>query len=297
MNLDLLRDAVTIFLGIFVEAFPFLLIGVLASSLLHVFVKKEHILRLFPKNPILSLLIAPLLGFLFPVCECGNIPFARSLMEKGMKPSSALSFLLAAPVCNPIVIIATLTAFRLEPHMALLRVIGTLLIAYGIGLLFHRFAAKDLLSKGMMNACETGHDEHEHREAKGAHFVKQVYKEGIEMGGVLVLGAAIAASIQLLWSRDVILSIGTNPLLAIVALLLLAAIISICSTVDSFFALSFKGTFPFASILGFLVFGPMIDIKSIAMLLRIFKARIVVYLVLLCFLLSFLFALLVHLFL
>ena len=61
-------------------------------------------------------------------------------------------------------------------------------------------------------------------------------------------------------------------------MMLLAAIVSICSTVDAFFALSFASTFTTSSLLAFLVFGPMIDIKAVGLMLSIFQPRMIVYL-------------------
>lgn len=109
-----------------------------------------------------------------------------------------------------------------------------------------------------------------------------------ELGGVLVLGSAVAAAIQVLAPRELILSLGSGPITSIAAMMLLAGLVSICSTVDSFFALSFASTFTSGSILAFLVFGPMIDLKGIGLLLSIFKARAVIYLFVLAAQLTFL---------
>jgi uncharacterized protein len=103
-------------------------------------------------------------------------------------------------------------------------------------------------------------------------------KEFRELGGILVLGSAIAAVIQVGIPREVIINLGQGPISSILAMMLLAAIVSICSTVDSFFALSFASTFTSGSLLAFLVFGPMIDLKSIGLILTIFKKRAVFYL-------------------
>jgi hypothetical protein len=64
-------------------------------------------------------------------------------------------------------------------------------------------------------------------------------------------------------------------------ILALAVLLSICSTVDAFIALAFASTFTSGSVLAFLVFGPMVDIKSTLMFLRVFRKRTVAYLILL----------------
>ncbi len=118
-----------------------------------------------------------------------------------------------------------------------------------------------------------------------------------ELGGVLVIGSAIAAIIQVAAPRELILNLGQGPVSSILAMLLLAAVVSICSTVDAFFALSFASTFTSGSLLAFLVFGPMIDLKGIGLMLSIFKGRAVIYLVVLAAQLTFLMTLAVNLYL
>ena len=77
--------------------------------------------------------------------------------------------------------------------------------------------------------------------------------------------------------------------------MLLAGLVSICSTVDSFFALSFASAFTSGSLLAFLVFGPMIDLKGLGLMLSIFRARAVIYLFALAAQLTFLSTLFINL--
>lgn len=116
-----------------------------------------------------------------------------------------------------------------------------------------------------------------------------------ELGAVLVLGSAIAAIIQVAVPREIILGLGAGPITSILAMMLLAGLVSICSTVDSFFALSFASTFTSGSLLAFLVFGPMIDLKGVGLMLSIFKPRAVFYLFALAAQLTFLLTLFINL--
>jgi uncharacterized membrane protein YraQ (UPF0718 family) len=118
-------------------------------------------------------------------------------------------------------------------------------------------------------------------------FLENVVRELRELGGVLILGSAIAAVVQVAVPREVVLSLGQGPVTSIIAMMVLAAVISICSTVDSFFALSFSGAFTSGSLLSFLVFGPIIDLKAIGLLLSIFRPRAVLYMFLLAAQLAF----------
>ena len=109
--LNTVQTFVTIFLGIFIEAVPFLLLGTLASGLVEVLVRRDQLTRLIPGTPVLASLAGVALGLAFPVCECGAVPLTRRLFQKGLPLSAGVAFLLAAPVVNPIVIASTWAAF------------------------------------------------------------------------------------------------------------------------------------------------------------------------------------------
>lgn len=126
-------------------------------------------------------------------------------------------------------------------------------------------------------------------------FLDNTIQELRELGAVLIIGSAIAAIIQVAVPREIILSLGSGPVTSILAMMLLAAVVSICSTVDSFFALAFASTFTSGSLLAFLVFGPMIDIKAIGLMFSVFKTRTIFYLFALAAQLTFMLTLWVNL--
>ncbi|MGB3300693.1 MAG: permease [Phormidesmis sp.] len=125
---------------------------------------------------------------------------------------------------------------------------------------------------------------------------ENMVRELRELGAVLILGSAIAATVQVAAPRELILGLGQGMVSSILAMMILAAVVSICSTVDSFFSLSFASTFTTGSLLAFLIFGPMIDLKNIGLLLTVFKARAVFYLFALAAMMSFAFALFINLY-
>ncbi len=133
-----LNNAFTLFLSLLVEAIPFLLLGVLFSGLLLGFVDERKLVSRIPPNPLLAALMGSSIGFLFPVCECGNVPVARRLLMQGVPAPAAIGFLLAAPTINPVVIWATWTAFRDQPEIVVLRVVFSLVTATIIGWVFQR---------------------------------------------------------------------------------------------------------------------------------------------------------------
>jgi hypothetical protein len=288
MNLDLLHDSVIIFQGILIEALPFLLLGVLASAVLGSFVPERWLLWFMPRNVILGSLAGISLGFVFPVCECGNIPLARRLILKGVRPHVAVAFLLAAPVFNPIVIAATLAAFQHQPVILYLRLAFTLIVALVVGFLFSLGKPEDILRQRIIGGIAPVTETLGSMSARWRNFSATIVRELFEMGGALVLGGLAAAFIQVLVPRSILTSVGSGPVSSIVAMLGLAGTVSICSNVDAFFALGYSTTFTTGSILAFLVFGPMIDIKSLFMLNTIFRVRGIVWITVLTAELTFL---------
>ncbi len=308
------QDAFTVFMGILIEATPFVLLGVLLSSLLHQFVKAETLVKLIPKNRFLAILAACSLGFLFPVCECGNVPVARGLIRKGVEPYVAIAFLLSAPVFNPVVIFATYAAFKAQPEIIYGRLGLTFIVVFVTAWLFSLVkdpqamlqsrvfekASQVSLGKpvaaGLAMASGGGTFQIRRRKDEEATqgtmysleqskndnpwftFFDRTVHEFFEMGGTLVIGAFIASVIQVHVPREVLLSVGSDPVLSVLAMLVLAVLVSICSTVDSFFALSYSSTFTGGAILAFLVFGPLIDIKGVVQLLTTFSAKTVTWL-------------------
>lgn len=288
------QDGVTIFLGILVQAIPFILLGVVLSAVLAHFVSEEVLFRIFPQGKVRGIVVASLVGCIFPVCECGNVPVARRLVQKGVHPAVALTFLLAAPVMNPVVIFATWVAFSFAPEVVLLRVIFTLIVAWTVGIImsFHP-APQQMIAK--IKTKSTEYDECGHPK-KVMNFLQTVGHEFREMLSILILGAILATTIQMVIPRELLLGLGGSALIAIVAMMLFAFIISVCANVDAFIALSYVNLFPPAALVGFLVFGPMIDIKMLVLMQKVFSRRTILFIVLLTALLTILLTYSAHLF-
>ena len=276
----------TRFLGIFIEAVPFLLLGTLVSGLLEVFVRPEDITRFVPRHPIFAPLTGAFMGFAFPVCECGVVPVVRRLFHKGLPMSVGVTFLLAAPVMNPVVLVSTYIAFGPGPIFAG-RFIITALVATAVGLVFALGARPQeiLQPQSLMPVTGGAGEAQVTRRPAFVPGVRQALdhasNEFFEMGRYLIIGSLLAATMQTLVSQDVLLALGRGPVVSVLVMQILAFVLSVCSTVDAFLALAFVGTFTGGSILAFLTFGPMVDIKSTLMFLGVFKRRTVVYLILL----------------
>jgi len=278
----------TVFLGIFIEAMPYLLFGTLVSGLVEVFLDRDLMARVISKRAVPAAISGALMGMVFPVCECGVIPLTRRLFHKGMPLPAGIAFLLAAPVFNPIVIFSTAAAFGWGP-MLWWRVGLSLLIAVTVGLIF---GVEDDPARVLNSVSLPIHD-HEYTHEETLVFGRKIQQallicadEFFEMGRYLIIGAMLAAGLQTFIPQNSLLAIGSGPILSVLVMLALAIILSICSTVDAFVALGFAGAFSFGSILSFLVFGPMVDIKSTLMYLQVFRRKPVAYLILIPFLAS-----------
>ena len=278
----------TIFLGIFVEAVPYLLLGTLASGLVEVFLDREQMGKWISHRPIAAAVGGALMGLVFPVCECGVVPLTRRLFKKGLPISAGISFLLAAPVLNPIVVFSTAAAFGWG-SMLFWRMGISLLIAVVVGIVF---SVEQDPSNVLRPILQAGHD-HDHSTEAAEGITNKLRQallitadEFFEMGRYLIAGAMLAAALQTCISQSSLLAIGGGAVTSVLVMLGLAILLSICSTVDAFVALGFLGTFSFGSVLSFLVFGPMVDIKSIIMYLQVFRRRSVAYIVAIPFLMS-----------
>lgn len=283
----------TRFLGIFIEAAPFLLLGTLASGLIEAFVTRDDIVRWMPRNIILATLSGTLMGFAFPVCECGVVPVARRLFTKGLPMSVGVAFLMAAPVMNPVVLVSTYIAFgSIAPVVVIGRYVLTAIIATAIGVVFAISARpQDVLRPQSLAPVMGGSTQALPTQRRafvpGLIFaLKMAGDEFFEMGRYLVIGSLLAAGMQTLVSQDVLLALGKGPVVSVITMQVLAFLLSVCSTVDAFLALAFVGTFTTGSLISFLTFGPMVDIKSTLMFAGVFKRRTVLYLVILPFLMS-----------
>ncbi|MGI8407954.1 MAG: permease [Actinomycetota bacterium] len=255
-----IQNFLLVFSSLLIEAIPFVLLGALVSAAIEVFVPREAFYALAKLPKPLQLPAAGLAGMAFPVCECGSVPVARRLAAKGLAPSAAITFMLAAPILNPIVIASTFLAYRgrdLMWPMVLGRTGLGLLAAIAVGWAVGARPASALLKP---RASDT---EEEHSLGRGGgwkHFFSHLSGDFIFMGKFLFIGAVLAAALQTFMPQTFIGAIAGTPVLDLFAMMLLAYLLSLCSESDAFVAASFV-QFGLGAQLAFLVFGPMVDTK------------------------------------
>lgn len=267
---DRLQDWITLSLSVMIEALPFVMLGICIAIVVQVWLPAERLLTYLPQQPLLRRACLSLLGIALPVCECGNVPLARGLLAKGLTPSESLVFLLAAPILNPVTIITTQQAFAGDMTILWARVFGGFAIANLVGWVYARRPAEELLTNTFVASCQADHVQQSKRVASLAIFRREVQA----MLPALVVGAGLAGLVQVVVSREVLVSLGSQPVWSVIAMVALAFIVSICSNVDAFFALAFRQTFMTGALVSFLTFGPMIDIKMLSLLRTTYRPSV-----------------------
>ncbi|MGC9541976.1 permease [Streptomyces sp. UG1] len=246
----------TVFTAISVQGVPFLLLGTVVSAAIGAFVPEKVFNRLLPRNQALAVPVAGAAGVVLPGCECASVPVAGSLMRRGVAPAAALAFLLSAPAINPVVLVATSVAFPGQPEMVLARLVASLATAVVMGWLWVRFGREEWLRPPKRHADAT---------ATGLRaFTAGLQHDFLHAGGFLVLGAAAAATFNIVVPRSVLDLFTGSVWLSVLLLAVLAVVLCVCSEADAFVAASLSGFSPTAR-LAFMVVGPMVDLKLIAL--------------------------------
>lgn len=288
-----LQDLLTLSISVVIESLPFVILGIVLSIVVQVWLPDGILMKYLPRQPVLRRFCISLFGIFLPVCECGNVPLARGLIVGGFTVPESMTFLLAAPIVNPITIITTHQAFGFDDGILVARLLGGLAIANIIGWLFSLHPRQDaLLTPAFAAECRRPEGEHSH--SRTSKSVDIFIREGSVIMPALFIGALVAGAIQVAVPRDVLVALGGNPLWSILAMMVLAFVIAVCSNVDAFFILPFASTFMPGSIATFLVFGPIIDIKMLAILRTTFTTRVLVQLTVVVGLLSALVGLVVN---
>jgi hypothetical protein len=254
----------TIFVAITIQAMPFLVLGVSVSAAIAALVPAGFLPRMLPERPAYAVPVAAVAGVALPGCECGSVPVARRLMSHGVAPAAALTFLLSAPAINPIVLVATAVAFPGQPEVVAARFVASLLAATVVGLVWSRFGGTELLHRLRRR--------HAHKGSASSVFVSTAQHDLLQAGGFLIVGAATAATLQTAVPRDVLDTFAGHDLLSILALAGLAVVMAICSEADAFVAASLT-QFSLTARLAFMVVGPMVDVKLIALQAGTFGRR------------------------
>ncbi|WP_328996417.1 permease [Kribbella sp. NBC_01245] len=282
---DGVRTWATMFVGVVVQAVPFLVLGVLLSAALTAFVPPSFFAKALPKHPALAVPVASASGVILPGCECASVPVSAALMARGVTPAAAIAFLLSAPAINPVVLASTAVAFPGQPGIVVARLVTSLLVSMALGWLWLATGKGESWLKIPKNRHAEG-------TGKLEVFRSSMLHDFLHAGGFLVVGAAVAATLNVVVPRSWMDSVAENLLLSVILLGLLAVVLAICSEADAFVAASLT-QFSMTAKLAFMVVGPVVDVKLIALQAGTFGGKFTIRFAPATFVVAILFALLI----
>lgn len=302
MSGDSQQDFALAFLSILFEGAPFILLGTLISGFIDIYLPAGTMDRFLPKNKVLAVLMAGLLGAVFPVCECAVVPVIRRLVKKGLPVSVALTYMLAAPIVNPITALSTWKAFQGQgaSMMTSARLLLGFLIAVAVGLIVSRMRMASVLKPSLVESLEKeepakahvhepdgsccghdhGHHHHDHGgEGRLVAAFRSAMKDFVDVAVYFSIGVTITALFNtgIAPGAEWLDSLAGNPTGAPAALMVLAFLLSLCSTSDAFIAATLD-KFSWGAKLAFLTFGPMMDVKLLFLYQTVLRKRFIFWL-------------------
>ena len=293
--------------GLLLQAVPFTLIGVLVSAAVETWITADFIEKHAPKSIANGFLAAILAGVCVPVCDCVVVPTFSRLVARKLPLPCAVTFLCAVPVVNPVSIWATWYAFADVPAVAVTRVALGVGVALLVGISFVIFPVKSqvLREKFFIKSCGSTCDSCDFDNNVGPlisfkdHlkiYAHHVYADFMRLMPIILFGTTVASVIRVWLGADPASKINTTTVfVAIPAMMLIAYASSLCSSSDAVIARSLAASLPMSSVIVFLLFGPMLDIKNTLMLIEDFKGKFVIRLTATIVVICLLAALLVHL--
>ncbi len=265
------------FLGILLEGAPYLLLGTVISGLIDAFLPRGLLEKFLPRQRVPALMIAGLLGLVLPVCECAVVPIIRRLLAKGLPLSCGLTYMLAAPIVNPIVAVSTWSAFQgQDPWWMVGSRLGLgYLVAVSCGWIVGRLPVKKVLLENVVSPLGFAERGFQRLSDRLSHAATMAMHDFINTGKYFVVGVLIAAlfNTQVLVQpsvQEAVINYGAMDAIAIPGMMLMALLLSLCSTTDAFIAASTQGV-ALSGKMAFLVFGPMMDLKLLVLYATIFQ--------------------------
>jgi len=283
INIEEIGDFASIFTSIVLEAIPFIILGSFISAIIQICISEEFLTKLIPRASILGYIGAALIGLIFPVCECAIVPITRRLMKKGLPVGVGVTFMLAVPIINPVVIMSTYYAFYDKQAMVVLRTVGGFVAAILIGIIVNALEENKhsiiLETIENDNYCNCGCNASFENQSKFKAIFEHTNREFLDIIGYLVFGAFISSGFQVVASHGGFDFISDNRVLVIIFMMFLGFSLSLCSEADAFVGKSFLANYSFSGVAAFLILGPMLDIKNLMMLSGAFKKSFVFKLV------------------
>jgi len=269
LNTMLFRD---LFQSMVWEGIPFIVIGVLLTAVMEVGIKSEALAGMLGDHAF-GRMIAGLIGLFVPVCDCGAVPVARGLRRKGVAESVAFTFAISAPTVNVMTLVATFFAFHRNWTWVFLRGGSALVIALIAGLIV-RVGEEGLTEKVRQTVPD-------HSQLSMFARVRTVFThaqdELFSVGPFFAASALLAGLVQGFTPLRAVTVFTHDSLWSIPLLMVLGALLSLCSTADAFVAVGLSTLFSPGAILAFMLAGQMVDLRNLLMMPQVFSRRTVIF--------------------
>lgn len=271
-----LRTAFSFWTATLLQALPFLVIGVVISSILQLFLSPAFVERFLRKNHFTGTVTALSAAFFFPLCDCGAVPVFRSLVARKVPVSTALTFMLAGPLINPVVLISTYVAFGGNMEIFLWRTVGGIVTVLFIGLTFFAYTGLDGMTTGRIPLSFCSGDSIRPEMNRFMQAVVHSRREFMRIIPYVLAGTLLSSFFQV-YGSSLMQNLGIWPtnIVMIPLMMVIAFFLSVCSTADAMIARNFAAHVPPAGILSFLLFGPMLDLKNFLLLRALFPKAFV----------------------
>ena len=284
-----LGDFLYAFLGILFEGAPYIVLGTIISGFIDAYLPSNAIDRFLPRNRSMAIFMSGLLGAVFPVCECAIVPVIRRLVQKGLPLSCAITYMLSAPIVNPIVALSTFSAFA--GNDAMFMTISRIGIAYLVtvffGIVIDRFSSGKILQGNILQKIAnspklspSGHTEiikdlPNNKPDRLLIALRSSTRDFLDVGMYFIIGVMITALYRTQIDQGIVDQFAQSDWVGIPSMMILAFVLSLCSTSDAFIAAQML-SFSSAAKLAFLIFGPMMDVKLVFMYSAVFRPKFVI---------------------
>ncbi len=303
------------FLSLFLEGAPYILLGTLISGFIDVYMPANVLERALPKNKFLAILSCGFMGLLLPVCECAVVPVIRRLVAKGLPVSCAFTYMLAAPILNPITIWSTWHAFDKQDQLwnVVSRCGMGYMVAVIVGIIVMFLPLERVLRDSVLKTIRSakptkkehdhshahdhdhehgccGHDhnhddhhhdhDHSHSDEKNkiVSAMRSGMRDAVDVGVYFTIGVCLAAMFNILYNsnQETFSAILSNPVAETGGMMMLAFLLSVCSTSDAFMAATYNFVGAGAK-MSFMVLGPMLDVKLVFLYQTVMKKKFLLW--------------------
>lgn len=256
------------------EMSPYILLGFLIAGLLHAFVPQQTFARHLSGTGWRAVIKSALVGVPLPLCSCGVLPTAIAMRRSGASKAASTSFLIATPQTGVDSIAATWSL--LGPAFAVVRPIAALVTAVFGGVAVGRTERAEAAHADDCHDhdhCHTAPASEPQPEGFRARCLASLRYGFIDLvasiGGWLVAGLLVAALITVYVPADFFAFMGRNPIVSMIAVMIIAVPMYVCATGSIPIAMSLvmKGLSP-GTALVLLMAGPAANFASFTLISR-----------------------------